>query len=110
MSRNLTRWAALYVWEKCINKELEFYAAAFDKLICIRNFAKHSYVAYFTVKNLLGNKKKHFAQYNVTFSPRGRRIISACLIYWTYDMKFILKDLHPASLIFDKRSEFSWIH
>ena len=110
MSRNLTRWAALYVWENSINKHLEFYAAAFDKLICVRKANKNTYVGYFTVKNLLGNKKKHFAQYNVEFSASGRRIVSAYLIYWTHEMKFILKDLDTTSLIFDRRSEFSWIH
>ena len=107
MSRNLSRWAVLYVWEKCINKELEFYSATFDKLICVRKINTRTYVGYFTVKGKRGN---NFAQYNVEFSKSGARIVSACLIYWTYDMKYLISNLRPSNLIFDRRSDFSWIH
>lgn len=109
MTRNLSRWAALYVWESSIAKELAFYAVTFDRLICIRMARPGCYIAYFTVKGRDGHVRKRFAQYTVKFSPGGSRLISAYLILWSYDMKCLLQNLDKNKLIFDRLSEFTWI-
>ena len=102
----LSKWAALCVWEPILNKHMAQYDLVFDKVICIKKVKSLSYVAYYTVKDL--KKDLKFCQINVKFDKFGR-IRKSYIMTWRECDKAIIRLCEGEEFIFDKREDFEWL-
>lgn len=102
----VSKWAALWIWEPILNEHMAQYHLVFDKVICIKKIKPLSYVAYYTVKDL----KKHlkFCQFVVKFDKFGK-IRKSYIMTWRECDRAIIRLCEGEEFIFDKREDFEWL-